>query len=303
MNDEVRIAMIGLDTSHSIEFPRRMNAPDCREDLKVDGLTVVSCLRFPSPFQNAEGLDQRQKQLEEWGIPVTLDFDAAVADCDAIMLEINDPCQHLPYFERCAGLGKPLFLDKPPAESAASFERICDLAAQQETRFFTSSGMRFVPQLLDACAKVEEPESVSVFGALGGGPEGTTLGQIIVWYGIHTFEILNRAMGRGAESVFVKPDRGGAVATVQYPGSRRGVVELSDRKWLYGGWLRDSKNAVSFSIDIPYMVHNSVTDQLKRIKAFFQGGEAPVALEDSQEIMRMLDAAARSAKSGQVEPV
>jgi predicted dehydrogenase len=54
-------------------------------------------------------------------------------------------------------------------------------------------------------------------------------------------------------------------------------------------------------IEVPYMVHNSYTDGLNEIAKFFRGGPAPVDMEDTLEVMNMLDAAARSAKSGKEE--
>ena len=106
MSSKVKIALIGLDTSHSIAFP---------EIIKERGdntpLEVISCLRFETPFQGKEGLDKRQEILEGMGIKVTEDFDEAVAGADALMLEVNDPAYHLEYFSRCATLGKPIFLD------------------------------------------------------------------------------------------------------------------------------------------------------------------------------------------------
>ena len=101
MKEEIRVAIIGLDTSHSVEFPRRMQAPDCPEKNRVEGLRAVTCLRFETPFTNKQVLDERQKQLEAWGVKVTEDFDEAVSDCDAIMIEINDPAYHLEYFKKC----------------------------------------------------------------------------------------------------------------------------------------------------------------------------------------------------------
>ena len=41
MKKEIKVAIIGLDTSHSVEFPRRMQAPDCPEKNKVEGLKAV----------------------------------------------------------------------------------------------------------------------------------------------------------------------------------------------------------------------------------------------------------------------
>ena len=125
---DMKVAIIGLDTSHSVAMPKLMNDPACEPDMKVSGLKAVTCLRFETPFQGKEGLDNRQAQLEGWGVKVTLDFDEAIADCDAIMMEINDPAYHLDYFKRLANLGKPIFLDKPMAANVAESREIAMLS-------------------------------------------------------------------------------------------------------------------------------------------------------------------------------
>ena len=116
---QIKVAFIGLDTSHSVQFAQYIQDPKIPAADRCTDLIVTRCMRFETPFQGKEGLDARQKQLEELGILVTEDFDEAVADCDAIFLEINDPSLHLEYFKKCAKLNKPIFLDKPIKNQAA----------------------------------------------------------------------------------------------------------------------------------------------------------------------------------------
>ena len=290
MTRELSISIIGLDTSHAIELPRLLQAPDRAEGLAVSGARVKRCLRFETPFQNKEGLDQRQKQLEQWGVQVTESFDEAIKDCDALMLEINDPAYHVDYFTRCAGLGKPLFLDKPLADTFPHAEQLLAEARKRGTRFFSASSLRFIPQLEEACQRVPEPSYACVYGPLGKAPAGSS----IVWYGVHAFEMLQRAMGNGAQKVLTRRDDRGAVVVVRYKDGRRGIVELNDGAWIYGGVLRTQTTAKPFTADLTRMY----PDLLTRIVTFFQGGSAPVALEATREIMAMLDAAERSLKSG-----
>ena len=126
--DKMKVALIGLDTSHAVEFPRWMQDPAVPAALRVRDLCATRCLRFETPFQNRKGLDERQAYLERIGVMVTEEFDAAVADCDALMIEINDPARHLEYFEKCAGLGLPIFLDKPFADTPENARRIMRIA-------------------------------------------------------------------------------------------------------------------------------------------------------------------------------
>ena len=116
MIDPLKIAIVGMDSSHTQIFAKYLQSP---ERLNIDGLNnvqVTKCMRFPSSFQSEEGQDLRQADLENSGISVTRNFDEAVDGCDAIMLEVNDPALHLEYLTMCLDLGKPIFLDKPLAD-------------------------------------------------------------------------------------------------------------------------------------------------------------------------------------------
>lgn len=295
MSKEIKVALIGLDTSHTVEFAKRMQAPDCPPDQKINGLKAAACLRFSTQFQSEEGLNARQKQLEAWGIRVTTDFDEAVKGCDAIMIEINDPAYHLEYFKKCATLGKPVFLDKPLADNIENGLEIVRLAKENKLNVISASSLRFDANLVNACSEMPKPTLVTVYGPLGIAPAGSS----IIWYGVHAFEMLEKAIGKGAACVTVRADGAGAVAIVDYPDRKRGVVELTKGAYVYGGTLRDSKAAISYSV----ASGNLYVRILKEIERFFHKGEATFNLEDTVEVMAMLDAAERSFKSGKTETV
>ena len=294
MPSELKVAVIGLDTSHAVDYQRYFHALDCPKDQRVEGLRVERCLRFETPFQNGEGLDGRQRQLERWGVQVTESFDDAVRGCDAIMMTINDPSLHLQNFRKCARLGKPIFLDKPLADTFANGELILAEARKRGGHFFSASSLRFVRQLEEACREVPKPTACTVYGPLGKAPAGSS----IVWYGVHAFEMLQRAMGNGAQSVVTTTDGSGAVAMIRYGDGRRGVVELTEDSPLYGGTLRTKEEAFPFVVDKGRVY----PDLLLRMAEFFHGGEPPVPAEATREIMGMLDAAERSSQSGREEP-
>jgi len=292
---DIRVALIGLDTSHTIEFAQRMQGPHCPDEQRVTGLHAVSCLRFETPFQNEAGLNARQTQLEGWGIAVTTDFDRAVAQCDAIMLEINDPALHWEYFQRCVALSKPIFLDKPLADTVSHGRKIVDLAEAKNVRVFSASSLRFVPALADACDAIPAPTFVHTYGPLGSAPAGSG----VVWYGVHSFEMLQRAMGNGASRVTVLRDGLGVTCLVDYADTRRGLVELSTAAWVWGGELRTVNTAAPFVVNMD----TAYRDLLQQVEAFFRTGQSPVALADTLEVMALLDAAHRASESGRREPV
>ena len=295
MSKEIKVALIGLDTSHTIEFARRMQAADCPPDQKITGLKATACLRFSTPFQSEDGLNARQKQLEAWGIMVTTDFDDAVKGCDAIMIEINDPAYHLEYFKKCATSGKPIFIDKPLADNIEKGLEIVRLAKENKVNVISASPLRFDANLIKTCGEIPNPAQVNVYGPFGIAPDGSS----IVWYGVHAFEMLEKAIGKGAACITVRTDGAGIVAIVDYPDKKRGIVELTKDAWIYGGTLRNSETAISYSVSS----ENLYTSEIKDVEKFFRTGKANFTLEDTVEVMAMLDAAERSFKSGKTETV
>ena len=295
----IKVAIIGLDTSHSIEFPRRMQAADCPPDQLVPGMRAVMCLRFETPFQDKKGLDERQSQLESWGVRVTTRFEEAVADCDAIMLEINDGAYHLDYFKKVAALGKPVFLDKPLAVSLDDGRAIIRLMREHNTRVWSGSSIPFCPEVAQARAKFADIRRAHVYGALGQAPAGDSL----VWYGVHTFEMLQRIMGPEPQAVRALETGGGIVAVVDYGQGREGVVETSRDNWIYGGRVNGMVNK---DIQIVPFVCNSAyayRDILCLIKTFFEGGAAPVDMRTTFEGLAMMTAARQAIETGKAVKV
>ncbi len=295
MQMKIKAAAIGLDTMHTVEFARLLQDPAAKE--KVEGMEITKCLTFETPFQSRQGLEERRQYLESLGIGVTEDFDEAVSGCDAILLNIDDASLHREYFERCVKLGKPIYVDKPLADSMENAMAMVQAARRENIRFFTASALRYDIEIARSISANPNPSGAFVYGALGKAPAGSS----IVWYSIHCFEILELAMGRGAAALTWIPDRRGAVCHVAYRDGRRGVIEFTHGCWEYGGILHmpdgrheSFRNSREQSFYVPL---------LRDCVSFFRGESDGVKLEDSIEIMAMIDAAERSCHSGHCEPI
>ena len=292
----IRTAVIGLDTSHATEFPKFIQDSAIEPEHRVTGMTVTRALRFDTPFQKKEGLDKRQAYLESIGVKVTEDFEEAVSDCDAIFMEINDPSLHLEYFRKCAELGKPVFLDKPFADTLDNAVEILKIAKEHNIRFFTASSLRFESNIVQVHEEMPEVDMAETWGPLGHARKGSS----IVWYGVHAFEMLEKIMGPGAVAVTTVPDHNGAVCVVAYEDGRRGIVTLTKGNYAYGGLLRKEKECKMFqSGGGGYLYHNLISD----IGRFFRGEYAGVPLAESFEIMAMLEAAELSLQTSRTMPV
>ncbi|MDZ4199256.1 MAG: Gfo/Idh/MocA family oxidoreductase [Kiritimatiellia bacterium] len=286
MSSEIKIGIIGMDSSHTPEFVRLIQG----EEKKMEGFRVARAMRFPSPFQAEKGQDERQAKLEGWGVKTCATVAETVEGMDAVFVEINDPAQHLKYFEEVAGLGIPVFLDKPLAGSLAEGKKIVELATRHKTNVWSASSLRFIPGLAAARAKVPEPVCANIYGALGKAAAGSDL----IWYGVHAVEMLNAVMGMGARSVRALSDDNGVVLSVQYGGGRRAVVECNANLWQYGGRLQKKDAfAVFDSVGELFYVY-----LLKEIRQWLAGGPAPVSMADALEILAILDAGEQSSAQG-----
>lgn len=295
MTDEFTLGVIGLDTSHTIEFARLIQGEDDPKQA-IQGLRIRRCMRFPSAFQSEPDQDKRQAQLEQWGVEVTTRLDETVRDVDGILLELNDPAMHLPYVRQIADLGKPVFLDKPLAASLEQGRQIVALAAARELPLWSSSSLRFLDTLTEARNVVGKPELGSFFGALGKAAAGSDL----VWYGVHTVEMLVAAMGTGAARVRACQDNRGIVQTVQYADGRRAVTECNQNAYFYGGRLQSKETVRCFDACGATSLYINLLNQ---IRAFFLTGTVPVPLAETLEVQAILDAGERSLASGCEEEV
>ena len=77
------------------------------------------------------------------------------------------------------------------------------------------------------------------------------------------------------------------------------AMELTDGAYVYGGCLRTSDKAVPYVVDMT----RAYSDQLVEIERFFRGAAPPLEVEDTLEVMAMLDAAERSFHSNELESV
>ena len=144
--------------------------------------------------------------------------------------------------------------------------------------------------------EMPEVDMAETWGPLGHAAKGSS----IVWYGVHAFEMLEKLMGTGAITVTTVPDRNGAVCVVAYEDGRRGVVTLTQGNYTYGGLLRKEKECRMFrSSGGMHFYHNLVAD----IGKFFRGEYEGVPLNESFEIMAMLEAAELSMQTSRTMPV
>ena len=109
--------------------------------------------------------------------------------------------------------------------------------------------------------------------------------------------IKDRMFSLGAESVTVINDEKGHICTVAYPDGKRGIVELTRKVPKYGALIRNEEGdclMCKTTGRVPMYV-----SLLRKVEAFFRGdNSAAVPVAETLEIMKMLEAADISSKTG-----
>jgi hypothetical protein len=282
-----RVGMIGLDTSHSIEFTKILNNENAGSDF--GGYRVVAA--YPHGSKDIESSVSRipgyTTQMREMGIEIVDSIAELLKTTDVILLETNDGRLHLEQAVEVFKAGKTLFIDKPIAASLSDAIRIFQAAKDFQVPVFTTSSMRYMTNMEDI---VDNKSIGNILGACTYSP--CTLEQThpdFYWYGVHGVEALFTVMGTGCQRVsrVHTPDTDFAVGVWKDDriGSFRG---LRKGRTGFGGEAFGEKGIKSIGTD------NGYAPLLKVVAKFFQTGISPVSPEETIEIFTLMEAADES---------
>ena len=147
---QIRVGIIGLDTSHSIAFTKLMNDPAAEGPL---GKCRVVCA-YPHGSADIESSVSRipgyTEEIQSLGVEIVDSIDELLSRVDAVMLETNDGRPHLEQALPIFRSGKLVFIDKPVAACLVDTIAIFEAAGHFKTPVFSSSSLRFVESALAA---------------------------------------------------------------------------------------------------------------------------------------------------------
>ncbi len=285
-----RVGIIGLDTSHSIEFTKLLNSPDVT--MEYHGYKVVAA--YPKGSSDIESVVSRipgyTEEIKKMGVEIVDSIAELLQKTDAIFLETNDGRLHLEQAMQVIKTGKPMFIDKPVAASLHDTLAIYDAAGYYKVPVFSSSALRF----MESVQNVVKGKIGKVTGADTYSPayiEKTH--PDFFWYGIHGIEMLFALMGSGCKSVtrIYTEDTDVAVGTWAdgHIGTFRG---LRTGQKDFGGVVFGEKEIYSLGKFAGYK------PLLLQITDFFETGQAPFSKEETFEIIAFMEAADESKRNG-----
>ncbi len=286
----LRLGIIGTDTSHVPAFTQMLNDPS-RPD-HVPGARVVAAFKGGSPDVESSRtrVDKFAAEIKEkWGVELVNSIEELCQKVDAVLIESVDGRPHLEQIKPVLKAKKPVFIDKPFAGSLRDAKEIVRLAKAAGVPFFSSSSLRFVP---DVQGLKTNPALGDLIGAIAYSPSSLEPHHPdLFWYGIHGVETLFTLMGTGCESVTRTHTNGTDVVTGRWKDGRIGTFRgIRDGKQTYGAIAFGSKSVI---IKEP---KTSYRELVVEIVKFFQTGVPPITPEETLEIMAFMEAADVSKK-------
>ncbi len=288
--DDVRIGIIGLDTSHSIAFTRLINDPD-DDDMK--GYRVVAAYPFgsrtiESSYTRIPGYIEEIKKL---GIEIVDSIKNLLEIVDVILLETNDGNLHLEQALEVFKAGKALFIDKPVAGSLKDAIAIYKAASDYAVPVFSASSLRWSANTY----KLRNGEIIGrILGADAYGPASIEPSHPdLFWYGVHGVETLFTVMGTGCKEVtrIHHPDTD--IVAGKWGDGRLGTFRgLRVGRTGYGGTAFGEKGITQIG---PYEGYRPLVVEIIN---FFKNRIPPVSSNETIEIFAFMEAADESKRRG-----
>jgi hypothetical protein len=281
---EIRLGLIGLDTSHVTAFTETLNNPKARDH--VAGARVVAAFKggsadIPSSIGRVE--EYTATLRDKYGVKIYDTIEQVCADVDAVLIESVDGRPHLEQARIVIAAKKPLYIDKPVAGTLRDALEIFRLAEAAGVPLFTASSLRFAKSTqavrAGSIGEVRSAETTSPAHLDEHHPD-------LYWYGVHGCESLFTVMGTGCETVERRKTADGKIEVIgKWKGGRTGIFRESST---YGGIARGEKG------EAPVGTFEGYAPLVVEIVKFFETLKSPVPAAETIELFAFMEAADES---------
>jgi predicted dehydrogenase len=288
----LKLGILDFDTSHVVEFTKRLNHKQIAEDQWVDGAEVVVGCPGESKIM-PERIPGYTKEMEKLGVPLVEKPEEMIGKVDGLLIESQEGAPHWERARPFLEAGLPCFIDKPFTCSVADARKVIELADKKKAPVFSSSSLRYAPELMEF---VGDNKHGKIHGILSYGPAPLNNADLmrnpgLFHYGIHAVEVLYTAMGNGCRRVTCTHEKDTDVVTGQWQDGRlAGVRGIRAGKSDYGFLAFTDKGVTHFPLSTRYIYR----DLLKKIVEFFTTKKSPVDMTVTLEIVAFIEAAFKS---------
>ena len=289
---DLRVGIIGTDTSHVPQFTQQMER-NTQWRMKVVAAFKGGSPDLPTSANRVEGFAATIR--DKHGVEIVDSIPTLLSKVDVVLLESVDGRPHLAQVTPVFKARKPVFIDKPLAASLADAREIVRLGRETGTPWFTASSARFNPEVarLRANSGVGRVTKVQVAYTLN----PLEFHPDLFFYGIHGVEALYGYMGPGCVTVTRKVEGVQDITSCTWKDGRVGVyyglVKGNPEKLpLLRVW---GDQGTADSVEVKSGTYDGL---LVEIAKFFQTRKAPVDPAESLEVIEFMTAAQLSKERG-----
>lgn len=291
----IRVGMLSFDTSHVVEFTRRLNRRDVDPAQWVDGAEVVVGYVGTSEITPPERIaEYRRVVADGYGVPLVERPEEMLGRVDAVMVEAQGGGPHLALARPFLEAGIPTFIDKPFACSVADAREMAALAARHGAPLLSSSSLRYATEI--EAVRADQATMGRIVGAETYSPGTLHPGNPgLFHYGIHAVEPLYALLGPGCRSVCCVATEGAHLVVGEWSDGRIGVVRAIRQGFRGYGFTAYGETGIRAGAVDTSRIFAAL---LRRVVEMFRTGRAPLDVEESIEIVAFIVAALRSEESG-----
>jgi hypothetical protein len=293
----VRLGIVDFDSSHSVEFTKRLNHVDVPEEQWVEGAQVVMGWPGTSAITDPQIIAERTEILRGYGVEMVDEPTEMIGKVDGVLIESVDGSVHWERARPFLEAGMPMFVDKPFTCSLSEAQAFARFAIRQGVPVFSSSSLRYALEVQQVQAerdRIGRVLSAEAFSPASLHPRNPGLFH----YGIHAVETLYALMGPGCEAVRCVSTPGADVVVGRWRDGRLGIVHGRRQGPHVYGFVAFCEKAVRHHLIDARFIYREL---LKRVVEMFQTGRAPLPLSETVEIVGFMEAALRSAEMGGAE--
>lgn len=283
---ELRVGIIGLDTSHATAFTKMLNAENVAPDLAKCRVVAAYPKGSPDIPSSTSRVPEYIEIVKKDGVEIVDSIEILLTKVDCVLLETNDGRPHLEQVIPVLKAGKPVFVDKPITASLADAVEMFELAAEHKVPLFSSSSLRYTTTTQNLRAgmfgKITGCDAYSPCSLEKTHPD-------LFWYGIHGVETLYTVMGTGCQTVSRSNTLHFDMAVGTWAdgriGSFRGIRSGASG---YGGTAFTDKGIQQIG------TYEGYRPLLVEIVKCFRTGIVPIAPEETLELYAFMAAADES---------
>jgi predicted dehydrogenase len=287
----ISLGILDFDSSHCVEFTRRLNHVGVTSDQFVEGARVIAGCPGKSAMA-PERIARFLPDVAACGVAI-VERDEVLRRTDATLVLSLCGSAHRESALVSIASRRPTFVDKPFALTFADADAIVTAAERAEVPLHYASAMRYCDELLALpghLARWGELHGAVCYGPAKRHPSNPGLFH----YGIHSVEILFTLLGAGCVSVAATHSENGEVVTGRWRDGRLGTVRgLRSGSTAYGATLFCEHGVIPIALSTTNSYRNLLQALVKGLESGTPLVSPQVILEETAFVLAALESERR----------